>query len=92
MSKQFAIKEVINCYLSKYSDDTPICYVDYASDTTFSFEAERLDLRGGQGNYILVSFDHTKSGMMTLEMPLVDLEFLAQLTGNDLTTAAATVP
>lgn len=92
MSKQFAIKEVVNCWLSKYSDDTPIFYCDYASDSTFSFEAERLDLRGGQGNYILVSFDHTKSGMMTLEMPLVDLEFLSQLVGSDLSTGAATVP
>lgn len=92
MSKQFAIKEVINCWLRKFSDDSPIFYVDYASDSTFSFEAERLDLRGGQGNYILVSFDHTKSGMMTLEMPLVDLEFLAQLTGKDLSTGVATVP
>jgi hypothetical protein len=92
MSKQFAIKEVVNCWLSKYSDDSPIMYVDYASDTTFSFEAERLDLRGGQGNYILVSFDHTKSGTMMLEMPLVDLEFLSQLTGQDLSTAAVDIP
>lgn len=92
MAKQFAIKEVVNCWLSKYTDDAPICYVDYASDTSFNFEAERLDLRGGQGNYILCSFDHTKSGMMTLEMPLVDLEFLSQLTGVDLSTAAVTVP
>jgi len=92
MSKQFAIKEVVNCWLRKYSDDSPICYVDYASDTTFSYEAERLDLRGGQGNYILVSFDHTKSGMMMLEMPLVDLEFLSQLTGQDLDIGASTAP
>jgi len=46
MSKQFAIKEVVNCWISKFSNDDPIFYVDYASDTTFSFEAERLDLRG----------------------------------------------
>jgi hypothetical protein len=92
MSKQFAIKEVVNCWLRKYSDSSPICYIDYASDSTFSYEAERLDLRGGQGNYILVSFDHTKSGMMTLEMPLVDLEFLGQLTGQDLSIGATTVP
>lgn len=46
MSKQFAIKEVINCWISKFTDDTPIFYCDYASDSSFSFEAERLDLRG----------------------------------------------
>ena len=92
MAKQFAIKEVVNCWLSKFTDDAPVCYVDYASDTSFSFEAERLDIRGGQGNFKLCSFDHTKSGTFKLEMPLVDLDFLTQLTGQDIITASAEVP
>lgn len=92
MGKQFAIKEVVNCWLSKYSDDTPILYVDYASDSSFTYEAERLDIRGGQGNYLLCSFDHTKKGTFKLDMPLVDLSFLSQLTGQDITTGTADVP
>jgi hypothetical protein len=92
MSKQFAIKEVVNCWLSKFADDAPICYVDYASDTSVSFEAERLDIRGGQGNFLLCSFDHTKKGMFKLEMPLVDMNFLAQLTGQDITTGTVDIP
>lgn len=92
MSKQFAIKEVVNCWLSKFSDDTPVCYVDYASDTSFTYEAERLDIRGGQGNYKLCSFDHTKSGTFKLEMPLVDLNFLSQLTGQAVSTGTVDVP
>lgn len=92
MANQFAIKEVVNCWLSKYSDDSPICYVDYASDTTFSFEAERLDLRGGQGNFKLCSFDHSKNGNFKLEMPLVDLSFLSKLSGKDITTGTASIP
>lgn len=92
MGKQFAIKEVVNCWLSKYSDDSPVCFVDYASNTTFGYTAERLDIRGGQGNYKLCSFDHTKNGTFTLDMPLVDTEFLSQLTGQDVTTASANAP
>lgn len=92
MGKQFAIKEVVNCWLSKFSNDAPVCYVDYASNTSFAYEAERLDIRGGQGNYKLCSFDHTKSGTFTLEMPLVDMSFLSQLTGQEITTGTANVP
>lgn len=92
MAKQFAIKEVVNCWLTKFSDDAPVCYVDYASDSTVSFEAERLDIRGGQGNYKLCSFDHTKNGTFMLEMPLVDLSFLSQLTGQDILTESANIP
>lgn len=92
MSKQFAIKEVINCWLRKFTDDAPICYVDYASDSSFSFESERLDIRGGQGNFKLVSFDHSKNGTMKLDMPLVDYNFLAQLTGTPITLGTANIP
>jgi hypothetical protein len=92
MGKQFAIKEVVNTWLSKYTDDSPICYVDYASDSSFSFESERLDIRGGQGNFLLCSMDHTKKGTFKLDMPLVDLGFLAQLTGQAITLGTANIP
>jgi hypothetical protein len=92
MGKQFAIKEVVNTWLRKYTDDSPICYVDYASDSSFTYEAERLDIRGGQGNFKLCSFDHTKNGTFKLDMPLVDLSFLSQLTGQSITLGTANVP
>ncbi len=92
MSKQLGIKEVINCWISRFDNGDPLCYVDYASDSSISTTAERLDLRGGQGNYKLLSFDHSKDCTFVLEMPLVDLSFLSMLTGKDLDIGAANVP
>jgi len=66
--------------------------VDYASDSSIATTAERLDLRGGMGNYKLLSLDHSKECTFTLEMPLVDLSFLAMLTGKDLDIGAFNVP
>jgi hypothetical protein len=43
-------------------------------------------------NYKLVSFDHTKSMTMKTSLPLVDLEFVALLTGKDMSTGAVNVP
>jgi len=92
MSKQIGIKEVLNCWISRFDTAAPLCYVDYATDSSIATTAERLDLRGGQGNYKLLSFDHTKDCTFMLEMPLVDLEFLSMLTGKSLDIGAANVP
>jgi len=81
-SKQIGIKEVLNLNVKDFSTKDTKFYADYASNTSIEATAERLDLRGGQGNYKLLSFDHTKDMMMRCELPLVDLEFLAYLTGK----------
>ena len=91
-SKQLGIKEVLNLDIRDFSTNASKFYADYASNTSIEATAERLDLRGGQGNYKLLSFDHTKDMMMRCELPLVDLEFLSYLTGKALATGATTVP
>jgi hypothetical protein len=91
-SKQLAIKEVLNAQIFDYSTSDLLFYADYASDTSIDSTAERLDLRGGQGNYKLVSFDHTKNMTMKTELPLVDLEFIALLTGKALSIGSVNVP
>lgn len=83
-SKQLAIKEVLNLEIMDFTTGDPIFYADYASNTSIESSAERLDLRGGQGNYKLVSFDHTKNMVMKSSLPLVDLEFVSMLTGKDM--------
>lgn len=55
-------------------------------------KARVLWLRGGQGNYRLLSFDHTKSMMLNAQLPLVDLNFVSLLTGKDLSIGAINVP
>jgi len=92
MSKQIGIKEPLNISMSRFDNGDPLCYVDYASDASIVTTAERLDLRGGQGNYKLLSFDHTKDCTFTLEMPLVDLSFLSMLTGKSIDIGAINLP
>ena len=91
-SKQLAIKEVLNFNVFDYTTGESMFYVDYAGMSTVEMTAERLDLRGGQGNYKLVSFDHTKNATMKSELPLVDLEFIALLTGKDLAVETRNIP
>lgn len=96
MSKQFAITEVMNYTVQKYSTNGfggDILYsVDYATDTKVSTSSERLDLRGGQGSYKLHSTDHSKDAAFTATLPLADLSALAEMTGRDLVTGATQVP
>jgi hypothetical protein len=91
-SNQLGIKEVLNLEIYNYATGVPLFYADYASNTSIESKAERLDLRGGQGNYKLLSFDHTKDMTMKMELPLVDLQFIATLTGRPLVIGTQNVP
>lgn len=96
MSKQFAITEVMDYTVQEYSPNGfggKVLYsVDFATDVKVSTSSERLDIRGGQGNYLLHSADHTKSGNFASTLPLVDIESLAEMTGKPLSTGATQVP
>jgi hypothetical protein len=91
MSKQLLIKEVLNTQFYNYTTGSPIFYADYMSNSTIETTSERLDIRGGQGNYIIGTFDHTKTCMFKCEMPVVDMEFLAELTGKSLNTGSVQI-
>ena len=43
MSKQLAIKEVLNADFFDYTTGAPLFRIDYASDTSIMTDAERLD-------------------------------------------------
>nr|BDD47804.1 hypothetical protein 5 [Bacillaceae bacterium] len=91
MGLQFGIKEVLNGTIVDYSTKKPIVYFDYATASSNENAAERLFLDGGQGNYRLMSFDHTKTSTFQLTLPMVDLKMLALLAGEDLATGASNV-
>lgn len=92
MSYQFGIKEVLNCTFFDFTTGAQLFYADYMADSSIVSKAARLDLRGGQGNYKLLSFDHTKDMNFTAKMPLVDLNVLAMLTNKPLSIGATNVP
>lgn len=88
MSMQYGIKEVLNLQVLDFATGEPLTYIDYASTSEIDNQATRVDISGGQGNYRLLSFDHSKVSSMKLDLPLVDLNFLAAMMGDQVTTGA----
>lgn len=91
MSNQYGIKEVLNLSFQDLSTGDPLLYIDYAESTEIDNAATRIDLTGGQGNYRLLSFDHTKLATMKLKVPLVDTTLLSMLMGDSVATGAQNV-
>jgi hypothetical protein len=95
MSNTFAVKEVLDFTVEKYvsSGRGDILFtVDYATQTNISTSAERLDIRGGSGNFKIVSIDHTKDCTFAATLPIVDIKTLAVKLGKDITKGATTTP
>lgn len=91
MSNQVAIKEVLNCQVYDFATGNPLYYFDYAETTEIDNAGQRLILSGGQGNYSLVSFDHTKTSTMKMKLPLVDTNLLATLMGDTVNIGAQNI-
>lgn len=83
MGLQFGIKEVLDLNILDFKTKEPIVFIDYADVTTNENSGERLDLTGGRGNATQMSFDHSKKSVFKLTVPLVDLNLLSVLTGED---------
>jgi hypothetical protein len=95
MSNTFVIKEVLDYNVSEYAASGYgdfLFSVDYAKSSTVQTTAERLPIRGGQGNYKLLDLDHTKDCMFNSVLPLVDIKALAVKLGRDVTTGAVSTP
>ena len=91
MSNTFAIKEVMDFTVEKYSPTgrgEMLFYVDYAGSTSVQTTAERLNIRGGQGNFKILDIDHTKDTMFNSMLPIVDVKALATKLGVDVVTGA----
>jgi len=92
LSNTVAIKEVLDFTVFKYSTGAPLFTVDYAKQSNVSTTAERLSIRGGQGNYKIIDLDHTKDCTFGAMLPIVDVNALAVKLGVDVTTGAKTAP
>jgi predicted DNA-binding protein with PD1-like motif len=91
MGLQYGIKEVLDTNILDYKTKKPLVFVDYATATTNENNGERLDLKGGRGNAKQMSFDHSKTSTFKLTVPLVDLNLLAILTGDDIQTGVGEI-
>ena len=95
MSNTFAIKEVMDFTVEKYSSTgrgEMLFYVDYAGNTSVQTTAERLPIRGGQGNFKILDLDHTKDTMFNSMLPIVDVKALATKLGVDVVEGAKAAP
>ena len=92
----FALKEVLDYTVEEYSSTSTrgdiLFSVNYAKDSTLSTTGERLDIRGGQGNYKIISLDHTKDVAFKSVLPIVDINAIAQKLGKSITTGASQAP
>ncbi|MEH7346011.1 hypothetical protein V7122_19395 [Bacillus sp. JJ1532] len=84
MGLQYGIKEVLDTTIVDFKTKKPVAFIDYAEASSNEIGGERLDLTGGRGNAKQMSFDHSKTSTFTLTVPLVDLNLLALMTGEDL--------
>lgn len=84
---QYGVKEVMDFTITNYNPDQlkrkPIISVDYAQVTSIENGGERIPVDGGQGNKRLMNFDHSKSTTVNITLPLVDLNMLALISGDD---------
>lgn len=87
MGLQYGIKEVLDLVIRDYATGKPIVFVDYAQASGVEVGSEQVEIRGGRGNALLMTFDHSKTTTLTLTLPLVDLGILALLAGSDLEEA-----
>lgn len=96
MSNTFGFKEVLDFTVQDYTlsgtGGAVRFIVDYAKDSAVSTTSERLDIRGGQGNYKLLSVDHTRDAIFKATLPLLDTAALVSMTGRSLVTGATQVP
>lgn len=88
MSKQLGIKEVLDMSFQNFTTGDPLYYVNYAMSSEIDNAATRIFLNGGRGNGRLLSFDHTKTATMKLDLPLVDISLIASLSGESVVTGA----
>lgn len=95
MSNTFVIKEVLDFTVEKYAVEGRgdiLFNVDYAGETSINTTAERLPIRGGQGNFKIIDLDHTKDCEYTSTLPLVDIKALATKLGKDIKKGKTIAP
>ena len=92
---QYGVKEVMNMVVCEYNpipeQAKPIVVLDYCQVSDVMNQAERLDIQGGRGNKKLLSFDHSKVATMNITIPLVDMQMLSLLSGDDVAKRQSTI-
>lgn len=86
------IVDVVEFEVQDYLTRDLLFSVDYATSVSLKIAAEKLDIRGGIGNPIRLSLDHTKTADFASELPLVDIKALGVKLGKTAVKGATTAP
>ena len=65
----------------------PVLTFDTLKVSNFEFTGETTEARGGKGNTVLISWDHSREGTLTLEDALLSVESLNAMLSSDKTAS-----
>ena len=94
-NQQFGIKEVADVAFYNQGDvvyapttglitasKAPVLVFDTLKTSTLEFTGETTEARGGKGNAVLMSWDHSREAILTLEDALLSSKSLAAMLSN----------
>lgn len=87
-----AIYDVVDFFVQDYVTKDLLFTADYATQVSLKTDAESLDIRGGIGNPIRVTANHSKTASFESILPLVDMGVLATKLGKAITRGKQIVP
>jgi hypothetical protein len=79
---RYGMKEVANVIFFDISTKKPVIFFDTLKVSTIENESEQAEVRGGQGNNKLMSWDFGRTATLTLQDALLSDTSLALLSGN----------
>ena len=105
-TQQFGIKEVADVAFynvgdviydkttgavsAKDGNVKPVLVFDTLKTSSLEFTGETTEARGGKGNAVLMSWDHSREATLTLEDALLSADSLATMLSNSRATAVGT--
>lgn len=80
-------KEVADLVFLDYKTQVPYLNLDFANITTTGLEATREYATGGQGAPRRITFDHSRTGTLTVETQIATMKLFSMLSGADLASS-----
>lgn len=92
LNNTFAIVDVVDFAVQKFSDRSLLFTVDYATSVGLGTNSERLEIKGGIGAVTRVVAEYGRTSEFTSELPLIDIGMLGVKLGKAAVKGAATAP
>jgi hypothetical protein len=90
-NKKFGVKEVLNVTFYDTVTKKPVLFCDTLKMSNIENTAEQTKIKGGQGNPTLLVYDFNREATMQIQDALLSPRSFQMLSGNAVTTGAATI-